>query len=106
LLAAFATFLILYALIYTFERENTAVDGFSIASVVGIPLIASVLVAIGLGILFPDPLLSATLPLATLLIGTFLMLKMLMELSIGRSIAYTGAVLLVNVAIALVLAPG
>ena len=103
---AFATFLVLYGLLYALERKRTEVDGFSIASVVGIPLIASVLAMIGLGFLYPDPLLLATVPLAILLIGTFLMLKKFIELPTGRSLAYTVVVLVVNVALAVILAPG
>ena len=105
MIGALITFAILYVVLYSIERTRTEVDGFSVATVAGAPVIGSVLVAIALGFLYPDPLLLAFAPLATLLIITFLLLKKLMELSTTRSIAYTTLVLALNVGIAFLFAP-
>ena len=106
MIAAFITFLVLYGLLYALERKRTEVDGFSIATVAGVPVLCVVLVSVVLGFAYPDPLLLATLPLATLLIATFLLLRKMMEMPVGRSLAYTGVVLVVHVAVSMLFAAG
>ena len=105
MIGALFTFLVLYALLYVLERNRTEVDGFSIATVAGVPVLAAILVTVVLGLLYPNPVLLALLPLAVLLLGTFLLLRKMMELPVGRSIAYTGVVLVVNIALTLVFIP-
>jgi len=103
MVGAFVTFIVLYGLLYCFERGRTEVDGFSIATVAGAPVLLVFLVSVSLSFLYPHPVALAVLPLATLLITTFLLLFKLMELSAGRSAAYTVVVLIVNIGISFVL---
>lgn len=106
MVGALVTFLVLYGLLYALERNRTEVDGFSIATVAAVPVLAALLVTVALGLLYPNPVLLATVPLAVLLVGTFLLLRKMMDLPVGRSVAYTGVVLALNITLSLLLMPG
>ena len=106
MIGAFITFLILYGLLYWLERERTEVDAFSIGAVAGVPVLMVVLVTVLLGMFYPNPLALAFAPLAILLISTFVLLLKIIELPVGRAVAYTAVVFVLNVGLSFVFARG
>jgi hypothetical protein len=106
MIGALITFLVLYGLLYGLERQRTEVDGFSIATVACVPVLLTVFVTIILGMFYRRPLALAVVPLATLLVATFLLLRKMMELPAGRSAAYTAVVFVLNVGLSLLLVRG
>lgn len=104
MIAAFITFLVLYGLISVLERDRDDLDGFVVASVAVIPVLATILVRIVLGLLYPDPLLLQLVPPLVLIGLTFVLLWKHLEIPLGRSIGYTVVVVAVNEVLAVLLA--
>ncbi len=106
MLGALITFAVLFGLIKIFERGRDDLDGFQIATVAIIPILVVVVVRIALGFLYPQPMLMMVLPPLVLIGLTFFLLYKNLEIPLGRSIAYTVVVVIVNEALAVVFAPG
>lgn len=92
MLQAFIVFLVLFGLIWIFERKRREeLDVFSIGGAIAVPLISAVLIAIVgwfLGF-YPWSVYAAVI---VALVATYLVLWRLLGISAGRSAAYTGAV--------------
>ncbi len=104
MIGAFLTFLVLFGLIKIFERSRDDLDNFNIATVAVVPILAVVLVRILLGFLYPNPIVMMILPPIVLIGLTFGLLWKNLEISVGRSIFYTVAVVIVNDTLAYFLA--
>ena len=104
MIGAFLTFLVLFGLIKIFERSRADLDNFNIATVAVVPILAVVLVRILLGFLYPNPTVMMILPPIVLIGLTFGLLWKNLEISVGRSIFYTVAVVIVNDTLAYFLA--
>ncbi len=103
MIAALVTFLALFGLIRVFERGREDLDDFVVATVVIIPILATVLVQVVLGFLYPEPLLSYVLPALVLIGLTFGLLWKHLDIHVGRSIGYTVVVVVVNGVLAFLL---
>lgn len=103
MIGALITFLVLLGLIKTFERSRDDLDNFQVGMVAVVPILAVVVVQVVLGLLYPQPLLMMVLPPLVLIGFTFFLLYRNLEIPIGRSIAYTVAVVIVNQGLAVVL---
>ena len=106
MLGAFITFLLLFGLVKIFERGRDDLDNFQIGMVAVVPILCSIVVQVVLGFLYPDPTLILILPLLVLIGMTFFLLWKNLEISKGRSGAYTAAVVLVNFGLGFLLASG
>jgi len=104
LLGAFITFLVLFGLIKVFERSRDDLDGFQVGVVAIVPFLVVVIIRIALGFLYPQPILLLVVPPLVLIGVTFYLLHKNLEISVGRSIAYTVAVVVVNEVLGLVFA--
>jgi len=94
--SALITFGVLFGLIKIFERDRDDLDNFQIGMVAVVPILVVVIISVVLGLLYPQPLLMATLPPLVLIGATFFLLYKNLEIPMGRSIAYTVAVVIVN----------
>ncbi len=88
-----------------FERGRDDLDGFQIATVAVIPILVVIVLRIALGFLYPQPILMTVLPPLVLIGLTFFLLYKNLEIALGRAIAYTVAVVIVNETLAVVFAP-
>jgi len=100
MVGAFLTFLVLFGLIKVFERDRDDLDNFNIATVAIVPVLSVLVVSVGLGFLYPNPVLMMFLPTLVLIGMTFVLLWKNLDISVGRSVGYTAAVVVTNVVIA------
>ncbi len=101
---ALITFLVLFGLIKIFERSRDDLDSFQIGTVAVIPILVIVVIRVVLGLLYPQRILMLVLPPLVLVGLTFFLLYKHLEVPMGRSIAYTLAVVIVNEVFAILLA--
>ena len=106
MLTILITFLVLFGLIKIFERKREDLDGFQAAVVAIIPVVSAMLVQFALAIVYPEPLALILAPALVLVGLTFYLLYKNLDLPLGRSIAYTVVVIVVNQAVALLFAAG
>lgn len=104
IITSFIMFLSLFGLIRIFERGRDDLDSFQVATVAVVPILIVVLVRVVLGLLYPRPILMLVLPPLVLIGSTFFLLYKNLEISLGRSIGYTVAVVGVNEILALAFA--
>ena len=90
------TFLVLFGLVRLAERERDDLGAFQIGMVAVVPILAVVIILVVLGLVYPQPLLLTVLPPLALIAITFLLLNKNLEIPVGRSIAYTAAVVVAN----------
>ncbi len=100
MISAILTFAFLYGLISFFERDRDDLDAFSIATAVVVPVIVTIFVQIGAGLIglaqWAD-----LIGLGTLAIATYLILAIHLEIKASHAIAYTFAVLAFKVLVEL-----
>jgi hypothetical protein len=106
MLQALVTFAALFGLVKVFERDRDDLDGFQIGAVAVVPILVVVIITVVLGLLYPQPILMMVLPPLALIGVTFFLLYKTLEIPLGRSIAYTVAVVIVNQVSAMVLVSG
>ncbi len=104
MIGAFFSFIVLFSAIKLVERGRDDLDNFVVATVVVIPILVAILIRVLVGILYPEPLLLAILPPVALIALTFGLLWKHLEIHAGRAVGYTVLVLVVNEALALLLA--
>ncbi len=104
MIAAFVAFLVLVALIKVIERGRDDLDGFVIASVAIIPILAVIVARVAVGFVYPEPLLLMLLPPLILIGLTFGLLWKHLDIPIGRSIGYTVVVVIVHQGLAILFA--
>jgi hypothetical protein len=105
-LGALITFAALFGLVRVFERGRDDLGNFQIGMVAVVPVVVAVITTEVLGLLYPQPVLMMVVsPLVHIGVTFFLLYKNL-EIPIGRSIAYTVAVVTVNQVLAVILASG
>jgi len=104
MLGALITFLVLFGLIKIFERSRDDLDGFQIGTVAIIPILVVVVIQVVLGLLYPQPILMLVLPPLVLIGLTFFLLYKHLEIPVGRSVAYTVTVVIVNQVLAVIFA--
>lgn len=100
MISALATFVILGGLLFWREKQSARLCLLRIATVAALPIGLVVLAFTVLGSYYPDPLALAFVPLVVLIAATFVLLLRLLSLPVGKSVAYTGVVLAVNVGVA------
>ena len=98
MLGGILIFLFLWGLIAIFERDRDDLDAFSIATAVIGPTVAVIVVRIASGLLGLG-LWAGLLELLALVVVTFLVLTMHLEVKRGRAIGYTVAVVVFNFAL-------
>ncbi len=96
MVGAILTFIFLYGLIYFFERDRDDLDGFTIATAVVVPTIIMIFVQIGAGLLGLGQW-AGLISLAALVVATYLVLAIHLEIKRGHAIAYTAAVVVFNI---------
>ena len=106
MIGALITFFVLFGLVKVFERNRDDLDGFQIGVVAIVPVLVVVVIRIALGLLYPQPVLMTLLPPLVLIGVTFFLLHKNLEIPLGRSIGYTLVVVIANVALTMLLAPG
>lgn len=106
MLGALITFAVLFGLIKVFERNRDDLEGFEIATIAIVPILVVVVIQVTLGLLYPKPILIMTLPPLALIVVTFLLLVKNFGIPVGRSIAYTVTVVIVNVALGIIFGTG
>ncbi len=104
MLGALITFVVLFGLIKIFERSRDDLDNFQIGMVAVVPILVVVIIQVVLGLLYPQPILMLALPPLALIGFTFFLLYKNLEVPIGRSIAYTVAIVIINEVLAVVFA--
>ena len=103
MIGALAVFLVLFGLVKLVEKDRDDLDNFQIATVAVVPVLSVILVRVLLGIFLPDPILMLVLPALVFVGLTFFLLWKNLEISLGKSIAFTVIVLVVNESLSLLL---
>ncbi len=98
------TFIVLFGLLKVFERKREDLDGFQAGVVAIIPVVSAMLIQFALAIVYPERLALILVPALVLVGLTFFLLYKNLDLPLGRSIGYTVVVIVVNQAVALLLA--
>lgn len=96
MIAALIAFVVLFGLIRVFDRDRDDLDNFQIATVAIVPVLVVMLLRMSLELLFPQPLLIMVLPPLAFIGFTFFLLHRTLEIPLGKAIAYSLVVLLVN----------
>ncbi len=98
MIGAIFTFVLLWALIFLFERNRDDLDAFSIAAAVIVPTILVFVVHMGLRFAGVDRW-SGLIEILVLVVATYLALTMNLAIRRTRALAYTSAVLVFNFAL-------
>jgi len=98
MIGAVFTFVLLYALIYLFERQRDDLDAFAIAGAVVVPLILVIVVHFALRIAGIERW-TGLIEILVLVVATYLVLTMNLAIRRTRALAYTTAILVFNFAL-------
>lgn len=106
MVGAFISFLVLFGLIKLFERGRDDLDGAAITMAAIVPILIAVLIRVALEFLYPEPILTLTLPPLALIGSLFFLLYKNLEVPLGRSVGYTVGIVLLNEGLAFFLTAG
>ena len=98
MIGAVFTFVLLYALIFLFERQRDDLDAFAIAGAVVVPLILVLIVHFALPFAGIERW-TGLIEILVLVFATYLVLTMNLAIRRTRALAYTTAILVFNFAI-------
>ena len=104
MLGVAVNFVVLYGIVWLFERKRSELDAGSIATAVIIPVIVLILFRVAAYFLGLGVVGDISSPILYLLV-TFFVLWKLLEIPVGRSATYSIALFVVNVGLAMVLIP-
>lgn len=106
MLGILISFAVLFALIKIFEKDRDDLDDYSVATAAIVPGLLGLLASIGLTAAEAEQMISLLVPAAVVVLATFFLLWKNLELSLGRSIAYTVAVFASHQVIGILLSSG
>lgn len=106
MIGALLTFCFLFLIIKIFERDRDDLDGFAIGTVAVVPILALVIANVVLFFAFPESTARMYVGPIVLVAMTFGLLWKNLEISVGRSAAYTVAVVAFNIGMAMIFEVG
>jgi hypothetical protein len=98
MIGAIFTFVLLYALIYLFERQRDDLDAFSIATAVVVPTILVLVVHFMLRFAGIDRW-AGLVEILVLVVATYMVLTMSLAIRRARALTYTSVILVFNFAL-------